>query len=74
LRHIVKCVGKHLSDSFPIENGLIHGDAITHLHFNFASEVPGKPDGTENESDTSASGLRWWCEPLLIDASKEVGL
>jgi hypothetical protein len=50
-------------------------------------EGPGKPDGTEIEWDTSASGLRWWCEStgryhryykekteISIDASKEIDL
>jgi hypothetical protein len=31
-------VGKHLSDSFPIQNGLTQGDALSPLLFNFASE------------------------------------
>jgi hypothetical protein len=38
--------GKHLSDSFLIQNGLKQGDAL----------LPGKPDGTEIKWDTSASG------------------
>ena len=29
-------VGKHLSDMFPIRNGLKHGDALLPLLFNFA--------------------------------------
>jgi hypothetical protein len=29
-------VGKHLSDTFPIKNGLKHGDALSPLLFNFA--------------------------------------
>jgi hypothetical protein len=32
------CIGKHLSDSFPIQNGLKQGDALTPLLFNFALE------------------------------------
>jgi hypothetical protein len=29
-------IGKHLPDSFPIQNGLKQGDALSSLHFNFA--------------------------------------
>ena len=29
-------VGKHLSDMFPIENGLMQGDALSPVLFNFA--------------------------------------
>jgi hypothetical protein len=32
------CIGKHLSDSFPIQNGLKQGDDLTPLLFNFALE------------------------------------
>jgi hypothetical protein len=31
-------IGKHLSDSFPIQNGLKQGDALSPLLFNFVSE------------------------------------
>jgi hypothetical protein len=31
-------IGKHLSDSFPIQNGLKQADALTPLLFNFALE------------------------------------
>jgi hypothetical protein len=31
-------IGKHLSDSFPIQNGLKQGDALSPLPFNFALE------------------------------------
>jgi hypothetical protein len=31
-------IGKHLSDSFPIQNGLKQGDALSLLLFNFALE------------------------------------
>jgi hypothetical protein len=30
------CTGKHLSDSFPIQNGLMQGDALSPLLFSFA--------------------------------------
>jgi hypothetical protein len=32
------CIGKHLSDSFPIQNGLKQGNALSPLLFNFALE------------------------------------
>jgi hypothetical protein len=32
------CIGKHLSDNFPIQNGLKLGDALLPLLFNFALE------------------------------------
>jgi hypothetical protein len=32
------CIGKHLSDSFPIQNGLKQGDVLSPLLFNFALE------------------------------------
>jgi hypothetical protein len=31
-------IGKHLSDSLPIQNGLKQGDALSLLFFNFALE------------------------------------
>jgi hypothetical protein len=31
-------IGKHLSDNFPIQNGLKQGDALSPLFFNFALE------------------------------------
>jgi hypothetical protein len=31
-------IGKHLSESFPIQNGLIKGDALSPLLFNFVLE------------------------------------
>jgi len=31
-------IGKHLSDMFPINNGLIQGDALSSLLFNIALE------------------------------------
>jgi hypothetical protein len=31
-------IGKHLSDSFPIQNGIRQGDALSPLPFNFTLE------------------------------------
>jgi hypothetical protein len=55
-------IGKHLPDSFPIQNGLKQGGAPSPLLFNFALEcairkIIEKPGGTEITWDTSASGL-----------------
>jgi hypothetical protein len=55
-------VGKHLSDMFPIKNGLKQGDALSLLFFNFALEYSfrggsGKPGWLEIEWYTSAPGL-----------------
>jgi hypothetical protein len=38
MRHSEVCIGKHLSDSFPIQNGPIQGDVLSSLFFNFALE------------------------------------
>jgi len=35
------CVGKHLSDMFPIKNGLKQGDALLPLLFNFNMPLGG---------------------------------
>jgi hypothetical protein len=53
-------IGKHLSDSFPIQNGIKQEDALSPLLFNFSLEYAisrGKSGGTEIEWDISASGL-----------------
>jgi hypothetical protein len=54
-------IGKHLPDSFPIQNGLKQGDALSPLLFNFALEYAirkvQKSGGTEIECNTSAFGL-----------------
>ena len=53
---------KHLSDEFPIKNGLEPGNALFSLLFNYALEYASrKVKETEIELDTSASALRWLC-------------
>jgi hypothetical protein len=49
-------IGKHFSDTFPIQNDLKQGAALSPLLFNFALQGTGKPDGTEMKWDTSAAG------------------
>jgi hypothetical protein len=51
MKHRKVCIGKHLSDSFPIQNGLKQGFRIRHW------EGAGKPGGIEIERDTPASDL-----------------
>ena len=56
-------IDKHLSDMFPIRNGLKQGDALSPLLFNFALEyalrrVQGKPGWLEIKCYKSAFGLR----------------
>jgi hypothetical protein len=36
--HNKVCIGKHLSENFPVPNGQKQGDALSALFFNFALE------------------------------------
>jgi hypothetical protein len=90
MKHSKVCIGKHLSDSFPIQNGLKQGDALSALLFNFALEyairkvqenqVGLKLNGTHQFLAYSVNLLGDNIDTInkntktLIDASKEVGL
>jgi hypothetical protein len=60
--HSQVCLGKHLSDKFPIQNGIKKRRCFIATAFQLCFRVchlegPGKPGGTEIKWDTSAVGL-----------------
>jgi hypothetical protein len=83
------CKGKHLSDSFPIQNGLKQGDALSSLLFNVALEYAIRKV-QKNQAGLKLNGTHQvlaYAEDMnflgniinkntetLIDASKEVGI
>jgi hypothetical protein len=72
-------ISKHLSDSFPIQNGLKQGHALSPLLFNFALEYAVR-NVQENQVGLNVNLLGDNTKTInkstetLIDASKEVGL
>jgi hypothetical protein len=83
-------IGKHLSDSFPIQTGLKQGDALSSLLFNFALEyeirkvqenqVGLKLNGTHqllvyaDAVNLLGDNIDTIKKNTLIDSSKKVGL
>lgn len=58
------CIGKNLSDKFPVQNGLKQGDCFITIAFKLCCRIsvchqegPRKQGGTEIEQDTATSGL-----------------
>ena len=76
-------MGKHLSDMFPIRNGLKQGDALLTLLFNFALEyairrvqvnqVGLKLNGVHHILGGSLRTIKKYTEALLVSCT-EIGL
>jgi hypothetical protein len=59
---------KHLSDTFPIQNGLKQGNALSSLIFNFALEY-----AIRNVQETQV-GLKWNVTHQLVAYADDVNL